>query len=273
MAGQQKVVLIGIDGLSADGLRRATAPNLRALMKRGSWTLKGRAVMPTSSSSNWASILMGGGPELHGVTSNEWERDKFEIAPACLDPQGDAIFPTIVGQLRAQRPQAKIAAFYHWDGFGRLFERNRANVAEPIKTTPQTAAAAIAYWKAEKPDLLLIHFDEVDHIGHEHSWGSPEYLAEIERNDELVGRIAAAVGDDAAIFVVSDHGGTGKKHGGNSMAELEVPWIAAGRGIAANRELSLPLSVADTAPAMARVLGIEPHACWTTRPPDIFTSR
>jgi len=271
-AAPQKVILIGIDGLSSEGLQRAQAPNLRALMRRGSWTLKARAVLPTSSSPNWASILMGAGPEIHGVTSNDWQRDKFEIAPACLDPQGDAIFPTIVGQLRAHRPNAKIAAFYHWADFGRLIEKNRANLSEHLKTAPLTAAAAIAYWKAEKPDLLLIHFDEVDHMGHEHGWGSPEYLAEIERSDELVGRIAAAVGEDGVILVVSDHGGIEKKHGGGSMAELETPWIAAGRGIVANREIEPPVSVTATAPTVVQWLGIPPHPCWTAKPLAIFTA-
>jgi arylsulfatase A-like enzyme len=57
------------------------------------------------------------------------------------------------------------------------------------------------------------------------------------------------------------------------MAELEVPWIAAGREIVAGQEIELPVSVMDTAPAMARVLGIEPHRCWAARAPAIFRTR
>ena len=49
-----------------------------------------------------ASMIMGAGPEQHGVTSNEWETNKFEIAPTVVGPGG--MFPTIFGLLRAQRP-------------------------------------------------------------------------------------------------------------------------------------------------------------------------
>ena len=94
-------------------------------MKRGAYTLKGRGVMPTVSSPNWSSILSGAGPEQHGVTSNEWQRDKHEIDPVCvgLEP----IFPTIFGVLHAAKPALRLAAIYDWDGFGRLFERSAVN--------------------------------------------------------------------------------------------------------------------------------------------------
>ena len=47
----------------AAGMRDANTPNLRGLMKTGAWTLKARAVMPTSSSPNWASMIMGYEPD------------------------------------------------------------------------------------------------------------------------------------------------------------------------------------------------------------------
>jgi predicted AlkP superfamily pyrophosphatase or phosphodiesterase len=67
----EHVVVIGVDGLSPDGVHKAKAPNLARMMKEGAYTLHARAVMPTVSSPNWASMIMGAGPEQHGVTSNE----------------------------------------------------------------------------------------------------------------------------------------------------------------------------------------------------------
>ena len=63
------VVLIGVDGLSPRGILETDTPHLRALARRGAHTWRARAVMPTSSSPNWASMIMGAGPEQHGVTS------------------------------------------------------------------------------------------------------------------------------------------------------------------------------------------------------------
>lgn len=70
---QQKVkhvVLIGCDGFGAYALPEADMPNLKNLMKEGSWSLKARSVLPSSSAVNWASMIMGAGYTLHGYT--EW---------------------------------------------------------------------------------------------------------------------------------------------------------------------------------------------------------
>src|SRR5271157_6012000 len=75
--GVDHVVIVGVDGLSPDGIRKAETPVLHGLMKEGASTLHARGVMPTSSSPNWASIIMGAGPEQHGVTSNDWQPNKF----------------------------------------------------------------------------------------------------------------------------------------------------------------------------------------------------
>ena len=56
------MVVIGVDGLSPDGVLKAKSPVMRRLMKEGAWSLRARGVMPTSSSPNWASMIMGAGP-------------------------------------------------------------------------------------------------------------------------------------------------------------------------------------------------------------------
>lgn len=71
--GAERVVIIGVDGLSPNGIRRSETPNIRKIMAAGAHTFHARAVMPTSSSPNWASMIMGAGPEQHGITSNDWE--------------------------------------------------------------------------------------------------------------------------------------------------------------------------------------------------------
>ena len=107
--GARHVVIIGVDGLSPDGIQKATTPTLHRMIKAGSSTLHARAVMPTVSSPNWASMIMGAGPEQHGVTTNDWQPDKFEIVPTATGPGG--MFPTIFGLLRAQRPARRLAVF------------------------------------------------------------------------------------------------------------------------------------------------------------------
>ena len=67
-------------------------------------------------------------------------------------------------------------------------------------------------------------------------------------------------------FVTADHGGVGKKHGQATMAEIEIPWIIAGPGIAAGQEITAPVNTFDTAATLAHILGVKPPECWIGKP-------
>lgn len=262
-----RVVVIGIDGLGAEGLIRVDPPNLRRLRERGAWTFKGRAVIPTVSAPNWASMIMGAGPAQHGVTSNEWRADKFEIAPVCTG--SEPIFPTIFGVLRAQRADAVMGIFHDWDGFGHLFERKAPNLIVDASSPADAIARAGDFIVARRPALTFIHLDDVDHAGHNQGWLSPAYDAAVREADRLIGQLldqldAAKLLDQTTILVTADHGGKGTKHGGLTMSEIEIPWILAGPGIVPG-ELRQPLNTYDTAATLAHLLGVRPPPCWIGR--------
>lgn len=50
VANIRHVTVIGVDGMSPDGLRNALTPNMDSLMKHGSHTLQAPAVLPANSS-------------------------------------------------------------------------------------------------------------------------------------------------------------------------------------------------------------------------------
>ncbi|MFZ4983818.1 MAG: alkaline phosphatase family protein [Blastocatellia bacterium] len=261
------VVVIGIDGMGAEGVARVDPPVLRRLREQGAWTLKGRAVIPTVSAPNWASMIMGAGPAQHGVTSNDWRADSFEIAPVCTG--SEKIFPTIFGLLRQQRATAVIGIFHDWEGFGHLFERKAANVIVDAASPIDAIARAGEFMVARRPDLTFIHLDDVDHAGHNHGWLSPQYDAAIREADRMVGELIARLEKadllkQTAILVTADHGGKGTKHGGLTMSEIEIPWILSAPGIRRG-EITKPVNTYDTAATLARLLGINPPACWIGR--------
>jgi hypothetical protein len=270
VAGVQHVDVIGVDGLGGrTGFLATNAPALHGLMKRGAWTLHARGVMPTSSSPNWASMLMGAGPEQHGVTSNDWLTNRFDFPPTVLG--AGCMFPTIFTVLREKRSRFEMGAIYDWSDFGRLFDRAAVNVSENVKGSTNTARRAIQYFREKHPDFLFIHFDDVDHAGHEFGWGSPQYLAMVETIDGLVGDILAGIEAEGLtrrtlVLVTADHGGFGTKHGGNTLTELEIPWIVAGPGVAKGHELEKPINTYDTAATLAWVFGVKPADCWLGRP-------
>jgi len=263
------LVVIGVDGLSPDGILHAVAPNLQRLREQGAWSFHARGVMPTSSSPNWASMIMGAGPEQHGVTSNEWETNKFDIAPVAVGSGG--IFPTIFGVLREQQPAAVIGVFHDWDGFGRLFERQAVNVIKDTDGPTNAVREAAAFWKDNKATFTFIHLDHVDHAGHEFGHGTPPYYAAVGVADKLIGEAipalrAAGMWEQTILLVTADHGGKGKGHGGATMAEIEIPWIITGPGVKAGHEIKSPVSTCDTAATIAYVFKLKPPEAWIGRP-------
>jgi type I phosphodiesterase/nucleotide pyrophosphatase len=263
-----RIIIIGVDGLSVDGVSTARVPRLRELMARSAWTLEARGVMPTLSSPNWASAINGAGPEQHGITSNGYFRHKVEFQPVCRTEDGK--FPTIFGLLRAAYPASRIAVFHDWDGFADLLEKHAPDVLRHVAGAAKTTAAAIAYWAANRPALMFIHLDNVDHTGHAHGWFSKEYYQAVADADGYVGQVldmvdALSARESTYILVTSDHGGVGHSHGKNSLAELQIPWILAGPGVTP-AQIAVPVSIIDTALTVAWIFHLDPSQCWVGRP-------
>jgi arylsulfatase A-like enzyme len=67
------------------------------------------------------------------------------------------------------------------------------------------------------------------------------------------------------ILVTSDHGGNKHGHGKNSLAEIQIPWILAGPGVAPT-EIAVPVNIFDTALTVAWIFHLDPSQCWIGRP-------
>lgn len=179
------VILIGSDGFGAYAFQQARVPNLRQMMKEGSWTLHARTVLPSSSAPNWASMVMGAGPELHGYTT--WGSKKPDLPARVLDENN--MFPNIYSMLRKAQPQSEIGVIYEWEGIGYLFPKAAVNKDQNCDGDIAVTAAATAYIKSSKPTFLFIHLHDVDSVGHQTGHGTPEYYAAVERTDTHVGEI------------------------------------------------------------------------------------
>lgn len=278
--GIDHIIFIGVDALSPDGIRSAHTPNIDYMMQNGSYTLTARAVMPTNSSPNWASMIMGAGPEQHGITSNSWEQDDYQITPTVRGPGG--FFPTIFYALKSQKPELKLASYYDWPGFGRLFERDyvdtiympdlpRETTEDRVLWAEDTMRAANEYIKEEQPNFLFIQLDHVDHFGHRFAHGSEEYYNSVQHADSLIGTALAAIEESgirerAVIMISSDHGGIGTGHGGATDEEILIPWIIYGAEVTAGKDLGTFINTYDTAATIAYIFGIEPPEGWIALP-------
>lgn len=276
------VIVIGIDGMSPDGVQKAETPTIDSILKVAAYTWKCEAVLPTSSSPNWASMIMGAGPDKHGVTSNAWQPHKQTIELECEGTKGNGkpsgMWPTIFGELRRQKPDAKIACFNDWLAYNRLFEKgvtNRQRDAILLQAASHKGYKGITrmasnYFKKKKPDFMFVHLDHVDHAGHHDGHGTPEYYAAVGVADQMIAKILDAVKESGVaertvILITADHGGKGHGHGGDSPEEVNVPWILTGPSVV-NGELQIPVKTYDTAATLAYLLGIEAPDCWVGKP-------
>ena len=293
---QGRVILFGVDGLSVPGLKASKTPNIDALMKSGAWTMHMRAVRETSSAPNWASMIMGAPVELTGVTSNGWRwdghtnsqsTDPGPYPPACELTPGSGYFPTVLGLEHEQHPNAKIGFFTDWKMYAYLFERSAATkiveegkAHDGVNEHDDIFNQALAYFESDRPDVLVIHQDQVDDAGHAKGWGSPEYIAAVEDVDAKLGRLLDTLDKlglrkSTTVILVADHGGKGTHHGGDVLEMIQIPWIISGPGVKKDYEIKDPvLMTYDTAATMARVLKVKPSECWRGRSIDeAFTGK
>ena len=167
------VILIGLDGWGAYSLPKADMPNVKKLMENGSYTLKKRSTLPSSSAINWASMFMGAGPELHGYT--EWGSKTPELPSRELNKNG--IFPTIFQVLRDAQPNAEIGCIYEWEGIKYLVDtlslNYQARAFDCNKYPEKLGNMAVSYIKEKQPTLFAICFDSPDPTGHAEGHDTP----------------------------------------------------------------------------------------------------
>lgn len=267
--GAEHVVIIGVDGMSPDGIRNADTPVLDSLIAAGAASMHARAVLTSSSSQNWASMANGAGPEQHGITSNGWERDDHAIAPIAASYEN--LFPGLFSVLRDAEPDAALVAVYDWGGFGRLIPGSILDVDVSPDGPMATARRAVQAFSELRPRASFIHLDHVDGAGHGYGHGSPEYYASVEEADEYIGIIMsglreAGMLERTLVLISSDHGGRGTGHGGETMGEMEIPWIVTGPGVKKGHVLRAAIDTYDTPATALAALGYAPPLTWVGRP-------
>ena len=266
-AGQngKHVLLIGLNGVSAETFQYAQTPNINALLKTGSISLKTRAVLPTLSAPNWSSHLTGAGPEETGVTNNNWLLNNYTIEPTTKDNDGH--FPSIFNIIKQNNPQALTAMFYDWDWLGEFINLKFVDKAVMTSSYTETTDKATEYIKSNKPAFTFVFYGTPDEVGTIDGHLTIEYYLSIKKIDEEIAKLISALKDagifnETNIIIVSDHGGINKGQSGESMSEIEVPWIITGPGVVRNRVMQGSNDVTNTAPTIAYLLGITPPDFW-----------
>src|ERR1700730_4849163 len=242
------LVMISVDGMRPDYVTGADAhgakiPQLRRLMKEGSYADGVVGVVPTVTYPSHTTLVTGVWPAKHGIFGNTtfdplqknyqgwyWYAEDIRV-PTWWD------LATRAGRTTAsiQWP-ATVGAHITWN----IPEFWRANTEDDAKLLRAVSTAGLlidadkekgsyaggiessveaderrsqyAQWILEKkrPALLTLHLIALDHIEHDTGPFSPEAIAILERLDTGIGNVGATAEllapGRAYVAVVSDHG-------------------------------------------------------------------
>jgi hypothetical protein len=195
-------------------------------------------------------------PERHGVLTNEWTPMARPV-PGLLEV--------------ARAAGRRCAFFYNWEPLRNLgrpgslaLSHFRDNVETPAGDQV-LAGEAVRFLAAERLDFAFLYLGTTDVAGHAYGWMSPAYLDQVSRVDALVGRILDELPSGAHLLVQSDHGGLDRNHGTDLPENMTIPWILAGPSIRPGHALQSPVTLLDTAPTLARLLGLAPDPHWEGR--------
>lgn len=224
----KKVLIIGIDGCRADALELANTPVIDNLIQNGIYSPDALNDDITVSGPGWSAILCGVWSDKHLSIDNSFNNtDYFN-------------FPPIFKYAEDFDDNLNTVSICNWNPINDNIVQNYADFKLNVSSDYDVSSEASTYITNNDPDLIFLHFDDVDHAGHNYGF-SPnitEYITSIEAVDDLLDPVMQAIyqrpnylNEDWIILVTSDHGGVGTSHVGTSIEHENVVVIVSGDNI------------------------------------------
>ncbi len=210
-AAARTAVVVLVDGLGSRLMRRraAHAPFLRSLLPDETLLSAG---FPSTTANSLSSLATGMLPGAHGV-----------MGYTLLDPERDEVFNQLTG---SEHVDGRM-----WVPDATLFDRliaggiDAVNLGEPkfdgrglnrgsmrgarfrgSRTLDERVDHALEALRAPGQRIVYLYWGALDKNGHVHGVDSWEWLEELERVDDSLRRLAAALPHDAVMAVTADHG-------------------------------------------------------------------
>jgi phosphonoacetate hydrolase len=214
-----RVVVVMCDGLGLDYVAASAMPTLQRWKRDGTYAPV-KAVMPTVTNANNASICCGAFPEVHGITGNSYfdpesgREEYMESADLVLAPtlfQRAAAVGVRSALLTAKKKSARLLA-----RGAELVVAAEAPEPAHVKRwgpAPPIYSREINYWVlqaavdllATRPDLGCLYVHTTDYPMHTWPPEAAESKEHLTRLDALLAQAEAAA-PDAAFLLTADHG-------------------------------------------------------------------
>ncbi len=273
----EHVLIVSVDGLRPDRALLAEMPVLRGLLKTGAYTFWAKTTAVSITLPSHASMLTGVTPSKHGL---EWNRDLpfskevYPKVPTLFELASRSGYTTaLIAGKSKMAALNKPGTVTHSDippvnpKAAQQEEEESPGEIKPSdsKKNEVVAAKAAKIIEEHKPNVVFVHFPEVDTFGHRKGWGSREQLESIERTDTHLGTLVAALEragmrQSTLIIISADHGGAARTHGADDARSRHIPWIVHGPGVRKFFDLTtiaaLEVRTEDTCATACYVLGL-----------------
>ncbi len=228
---KRKVLILGLDGLRSDAFQQANTPNLDELIANGLYTWDAWHLGITVSGPSWSTIMTGVWHPKHGVTNNSYTGSNFNQ------------YPYITKLAKTLKPNLKCAQVIEWPPLVDNIYNDEFDIELKTPDGDGAATSSVASNLLSTDadlDFLFVYFDIIDLTGHASGFSpqNPSYMQAIETTDGHVGIVLNALrnrptyaDEDWLVLVITDHGGIGTGHGGNTYLERHIWWIASGTAV------------------------------------------
>lgn len=213
------VYLVVVDGLAIDAARPEVMPRLfDASLSPVRVRARARAVMPTRTNPNHATLLTGAAAESHGITGNAyWSREPAAGVQA-LDEAALLEMETLFTVAESTRPALVTVGVFSKAKLGRLFAAAPGRQRAPdvlwipdggVASDDGTMDAFLRAVADPEPDLAVLNLSEVDRVSHRDGPRAADGARHAA--DAAIGRLV----DDlhargrwarSVLIVTSDHG-------------------------------------------------------------------
>jgi predicted AlkP superfamily pyrophosphatase or phosphodiesterase len=261
----RRVVLVVLDGLRPDAVRRFELAQFARIARGGASTYLAQTVSPSVTACAMASLLTGASPERHGLQSDRFQipRPKAPIHPlpkvlAAHSLPSSAFLgqvPFLLGGLAQRIAAAAGMGNARFSGQGAL----------------QILDAASRTIAEQRRGLIVMHWPDADRAGHAHGWMSPEYGMAAGRMDQALGRLAHQIDltDPTTLLIaLADHGGGGrtlKHHDSDHPLDRTIPLVFTG-GAVTPGDLGQNATLLDVPATILWALGIPRPDSYAGRP-------
>jgi len=263
-AAEARVLVVGIDGVRVDILRRADTPVLDSLAAAGFFSDRAFTPVRTVSGPGWSSMLTGVRTEKHGVDSNDFSPNRY------------AEWPDFLTRVERARPELGTFAVLDWPPLGTSADGGplvsdavdaKGNVdGETLGYGPADSAsvtAAVEHLRSADVHAAFVYLGDPDVVAHETDSHSLAYRASLERADAQLGLLLDALRarpghatENWLVLVSTDHGrNDAGGHGGDSPSETMIFFLASGPAVTPGRP-ACPPEITDVAATALSHLGI-----------------